>query len=52
MCIKYYPKKSAEMRIKWDQYETALLIETFWKIEEAHEKKSELIEKLSHTLRK
>lgn len=40
------------MRIKWDQYETALLIETFWKIEEAHEKKSELIEKLSHTLRK
>ncbi len=40
------------MRVKWDQYETALLIETFWKIEEAQEKKNDLIEKLSLTLRK
>ena len=22
------------IRVKWDQYETALLIETFWNIEE------------------
>ncbi len=40
------------MRVKWDEYETALLIETFWKIEEEHDKKNYLIEKLSHTLRK
>lgn len=39
------------MRVKWDQYETALLIETFWKIEDNHENKNELISDLSLRLR-
>lgn len=40
------------LRIKWDQYETALLIDTFWKIEEHPELRRDLIEKLSNDLRK
>ena len=40
------------LRIKWDQYETALLIDTFWKIEEHPELRQDLIKKLSNDLRK
>ncbi len=38
-------------RIKWDQYETALLIETFWKIEKSPDEKKRLISELSQKLR-
>ncbi len=39
-------------RIMWDEYETALLIDTFWQIEGAPNRKQELIEGLSDALRK
>ena len=29
------------IRIKWDQYEAALLIEAFWKIEQTPDKKKD-----------
>ncbi len=38
-------------RVKWDKYETALLIETFWLIEKNPNDKKALIEKLSCDLR-
>lgn len=40
------------IRIKWDKYETALLIDTFWKIEHNPSQKKELIKELSKRLRK
>lgn len=40
------------IRIKWDQYEAALLIEAFWKIEQTPNKKKEIIKQLSADLRK
>lgn len=40
------------IRIKWDQYEAALLIEAFWKIEQTPDKKKEIIKQLSADLRK
>jgi len=40
------------IRVKWDQYETALLIETFWNIEENPSQKSTYIKQLSDNLRK
>ncbi len=40
------------VRIKWDQYETALLIDTFWRIEEQPALRQELIKKLSDDLRR
>lgn len=39
------------IRVKWDKYETALLIETFWKIEKTPSKKAEYISELSEQLR-
>ena len=39
------------IRIKWDKYETALLIDGFWKIEKSPEKKKEIIAELSASLR-
>ncbi len=39
------------IRIKWDQYETALLIDTFWKIENNPQEKKKYIEQLSEQLR-
>jgi len=39
------------VRIKWDEYETALLIDTFWKIETEPENKKLFIEELSTNLR-
>ena len=38
-------------RIVWDQYETALLIDTFWEIEKSPDRKQELIKGLSKALR-
>ena len=38
-------------RIVWDQYETALLIDTFWEIEKSPSRKQELIKGLSEALR-
>lgn len=38
-------------RIVWDQYETALLIDTFWEIEKSPGRKQELIKGLSKALR-
>lgn len=39
------------IRIKWDKYETALLIDGFWRIENSPEKKKEIIAELSESLR-
>lgn len=39
-------------RIVWDEYETALLIDTFWQIEKTPNRKQELIKWLSDALRK
>ncbi len=39
------------IRIVWDEYETALLIDTFWKIEKSPNRRQELIAGLSNTLR-
>ena len=39
------------IRVKWNEYETALLIDTFWKIEDNHSKKHKLIASLSANLR-
>lgn len=39
------------MRIKWDKYEVALLIDTFWLIENDPTRKKEYIQNLSATLR-
>lgn len=38
-------------RIVWDEYETALLIDTFWQIEKTPNRKQELIKGLSDALR-
>ena len=38
-------------RIVWDQYETALLIDAFWKIEKCPSRKQEIIKGLSEALR-
>ena len=38
-------------RINWDEYETALLIDTFWEIEKNPHRKQELIKDLSDSLR-
>ena len=40
------------IRVKWDQHETALLIDTFWKIEANPTDKKKLIEELSRKLRR
>lgn len=40
------------IRIKWDEHETALLIDTFWKIEKDPSAKKQLISKLSSDLRR
>lgn len=39
------------IRIVWDEYETALLIDTFWQIEKTPNRKQELIKGLSDALR-
>lgn len=39
------------LRIKWNKYETALLIDTFWKIEKEPDKRHPLIRDLSSDLR-
>ena len=39
------------IRIVWDEYETALLIDTFWQIEKSPDRKQELIKRLSDALR-
>ena len=39
-------------RITWDEYETALLIDTFWRIEKTPNRKRELIKGLSDDLRR
>ncbi len=39
------------VRIVWDEYETALLIDTFWQIEKSPDRKQELIKGLSDALR-
>lgn len=38
------------IRIVWDEYETALLIDTFWQIEKSPDRKQELIKRLSDAL--
>ena len=40
------------IRIKWDKYETALLIDLFWRIKAHPEQRGELISNLSQILRK
>lgn len=40
------------IRIKWDKYETALLIDLFWRINAHPEQRGELISNLSQVLRK
>ena len=40
------------IRIKWDKYETALLIDLFWRIKAHPEQRGELISNLSQVLRK
>ena len=37
---------------KWDKYETALLIEAYWKIKETHSQRAAIIAALSSSLRK
>lgn len=44
--------KSQTTRIGWDKFETALLIEAFWKIEEKKGSRSDVLTKLSNDLRK
>lgn len=39
------------LRIKWDEFETALLIDTFWQIEKSPNRRQELIKDLSDALR-
>ena len=39
------------IRIKWDQYEAALLIDTFWKIENNPQEKKQYFKQLSEQLR-
>ena len=39
-------------RVCWDEYETALSIEAFWKIEENKSSKNEVLIRLSNDLRK
>ena len=53
-CLKScfaHVEKSMAIRIVWDEYETALLIDTFWKIEKSPNRRQELIAGLSNTLR-
>lgn len=46
-----YPSMSAHQP-KWDKYETALLIEAYWKIKANPSQKNEIVVALSSTLRK
>ena len=45
-------EKTHSSRVCWDEYETALLIEAFWKIEENKSSKNEVLIRLSNDLRK
>ncbi len=44
--------KQAVKRVGWDKFETALLIEAFWKIENKQGEKQDVLLKLSESLRK
>ncbi len=44
-------ESSSTTRVGWDKFETALLIEAFWKIENNEGNKSEILSKLSNDLR-
>lgn len=45
-------KKNVTKRIEWDKYETALLIEAYFKIENKEDKRKEILLKLSNDLRR
>lgn len=44
--------RSKSVRVPWDKYETALLIEAFWKIENDKQSRSVVLQELSDSLRK
>ena len=44
--------RSKTARVPWDKYETALLIEAFWKIENDKQSRSVVLQELSDSLRK
>lgn len=46
------PSEKKPIRILWNEYETAMLIETFWQIEKSPDKKNELLVTLSKNLRR
>lgn len=50
--LKNNTEKTQTTRIGWDKFETALLIEAFWKIEEKKGSRIEILTKLSNDLRK